>query len=86
MGLELQELIKFAKLFDLEGFYAQREEGGTYRILFGNDDPMVELQKLEMENALLKAQLEAAMDMYYRDLGIRGGECDEQAVCARRAN
>ena len=86
MGLELQELLKFVKLFDLDGFYVQREEGDTYRILFGNDDPLADLRRVQMENSLLKAQIEKAMDLYYEAIGVREEDDHAQAVCTRRAD
>lgn len=52
--------------FQIRSYYLREVGNGEVELLFGDDDPMREIERLRMDNSVLKSQLKYLMSILYK--------------------
>ena len=52
--------------FQIRSYYLKESEDGDVDLLFGDDDPMKEIERLKLDNSVLKTQVKYLMSILYK--------------------
>lgn len=52
--------------FQIKSYYLKEAEDGDVELLFGDDDPMKEIERLKLDNSVLKSQVKYLMSILYK--------------------
>lgn len=52
--------------FQIKSYYLKETEDGDVELLFGDDDPMKEIERLKLDNSVLKSQVKYLMSILYK--------------------
>lgn len=52
--------------FQIKSYYLKESEDGDVELLFGDDDPMKEIERLKLDNSVLKTQVKYLMSILYK--------------------
>ena len=52
--------------FQIKSYYLKEAEDGDVELLFGDDDPMKEIERLKLDNSVLKTQVKYLMSILYK--------------------
>ena len=52
--------------FQIKSYYLKEAENGDVELLFGDDDPMKEIERLKLDNSVLKSQVKYLMSILYK--------------------
>lgn len=52
--------------FQIRSYYLKESEDGDVELLFGDDDPMKEIERLKLDNSVLKTQVKYLMSILYK--------------------
>lgn len=52
--------------FQIKSYYLKEAEDGNVELLFGDDDPMKEIERLKLDNSVLKSQVKYLMSILYK--------------------
>lgn len=52
--------------FQIKSYYLKETEDGDVELLFGDDDPMKEIERLKLDNSVLKSQVKYLMSVLYK--------------------
>lgn len=52
--------------FQIKSYYLKEAEDGDVELLFGDDDPMKEIERLKLDNSVLKSQVKYLMSALYK--------------------
>ena len=52
--------------FQIRSYYLKESEDGDVELFFGDDDPMKEIERLKLDNSVLKTQVKYLMSILYK--------------------
>lgn len=61
-----EKALEVIKDFQIRSYYLSEDEDGDVTLLFGEDDPLKEIERLKLDNSVLKAQVKYLMYILYK--------------------
>ena len=60
-----EKMLETIESFQIKNYYVSEAEDGDITLRFGEDDPMLEIERLKMDNSVLKSQVRYLMSVLH---------------------
>lgn len=60
-----EEMLKVIADFQIKSYHVTESEDGDFTLRFGYDDPIKEIERLKMDNAVMKSQTKYLMSILF---------------------
>ena len=61
-----EQMLETIDRYQIKNYYVSEDENGDFTLRFGDDDPLKEIEKLKMDNTVIKTQVKYLMSIMFK--------------------